>query len=189
MEQKRDLRVEKTYTALIAAFEQLLEEKSFEKITVKELCDRAKTRTATFYAHFADKYDFFAFMVKEIRLDFFRCAERSRDSENESEYYEALIRSVFDFLEKNQKLAQSIQNDPLLMTMLQAGSEDTTEAIERRIAVDMKRATSVDTKTAVQFLLGGINQVSAAWFVSPKRQDKEKVIADTTGLLKRVMGL
>ena len=63
MDKKLDLRTQKIYVALIKAFEELLQEKSFEEITINELCDQAQTRRATFYKHFSDKYDFFQFML------------------------------------------------------------------------------------------------------------------------------
>lgn len=61
---QRDLRSEKTFDALTTAMQELLSENPMESITVKELCERARTRTATFYNHFSDKYDFFDFMVR-----------------------------------------------------------------------------------------------------------------------------
>ena len=68
MGKKLDLRAKKIYDALIKAFEELLEEKSFEEITINELCDRAQTRRATFYKHFSDKYEFFQFMLKNCEM-------------------------------------------------------------------------------------------------------------------------
>ena len=50
-EGRTDLRTQKIYDALINAFSELLEEKDFEKITVKELCEKARTRTATSVLH------------------------------------------------------------------------------------------------------------------------------------------
>ena len=58
-EGKSDLRIIKTRKALYTAFTMLLGEKSFEDITVNELCENAMVRRATCYKHFADKYDFF----------------------------------------------------------------------------------------------------------------------------------
>ena len=66
MEKKTDLRIQKTYLALQNAFEALLEEKRFEELTVNELCDKAMIRRTTFYKHFADKYEFFAFYIREM---------------------------------------------------------------------------------------------------------------------------
>lgn len=68
MEKKGDLRVRKTYDALMAAFEEVLSKKTFDELTVNELCDRAKIRRPTFYAHFEDKYDFLRFYLNEIQL-------------------------------------------------------------------------------------------------------------------------
>ena len=55
MEQKLDLRIQRTYRLLHTAFTKLMEEKSFEDITVNDLCREAMIRRTTFYKHFADK--------------------------------------------------------------------------------------------------------------------------------------
>ena len=69
-----DLRIQKTYAALTRAFTDLLKVKSFEQITVKELCDSAVVRTATFYNHFADKYEFADFVIRDMLLRYHRDA-------------------------------------------------------------------------------------------------------------------
>ena len=70
MEQHVDLRIQKTYHLLHKAFTGLMEEKGFEAITVGELCEHAMIRRATFYKHFADKYEYFSFYMKEIFASF-----------------------------------------------------------------------------------------------------------------------
>ena len=47
-----DLRVVKTIEGIKAAFEELICEKDYEKITVKELCDRARINKKTFYHYY-----------------------------------------------------------------------------------------------------------------------------------------
>ena len=61
-----DLRIKKTYRALFDAFTELLEEHRFEDLTVAMLCDRALIRRTTFYKHFRDKNDYFAFYIDEL---------------------------------------------------------------------------------------------------------------------------
>ncbi|MFR7670084.1 MAG: hypothetical protein ACLU0O_04550 [Collinsella sp.] len=39
---------------------------SFEDLTVAMLCDRAMIRRTTFYKHFRDKNDYFAFYIDEL---------------------------------------------------------------------------------------------------------------------------
>ena len=47
-----DLRVVKTIEGIKSAFEDLICEKDYEKITVKELCDKAKINKKTFYTYY-----------------------------------------------------------------------------------------------------------------------------------------
>ncbi len=47
-----DLRVRKTITGIKAAFEALICEKAYDRITVKELCDRAQVNKKTFYHYY-----------------------------------------------------------------------------------------------------------------------------------------
>ena len=47
-----DLRVVKTIEGIKAAFEELICEKEYERITVKELCDRARINKKTFYHYY-----------------------------------------------------------------------------------------------------------------------------------------
>ena len=78
-----DLRVQKTYKALIGAFEDLLYEKKFEKISVTELCDAAIIRRPTFYTHFLDKYDFLTFFIKhKMNLIFDHAFQKLNDKED-----------------------------------------------------------------------------------------------------------
>ena len=63
---KEDLRVQKTVTAIRTAFEELLCEKDYEKITVTELSQRARINKKTFYAYYTDLNDVLTEMQQEI---------------------------------------------------------------------------------------------------------------------------
>lgn len=52
-----DKRILKTKRNLKNTLIELLNEKAFEQITVKEICERSQTSRITFYTHFADKYE------------------------------------------------------------------------------------------------------------------------------------
>ncbi|MEM8857792.1 MAG: TetR/AcrR family transcriptional regulator [Chloroflexota bacterium] len=54
--QKQDPRVIRTRRDLIRSMCDLLKEKRYNKITVRDITDRAMINRATFYAHFEDKY-------------------------------------------------------------------------------------------------------------------------------------
>ena len=63
---KEDRRVRKTKKALREGLVELLQEKSIQNITVKELTDRADIHRSTFYANFKDVYDLYAHMEDTI---------------------------------------------------------------------------------------------------------------------------
>ncbi len=63
---KEDLRVIKTIEAIKGTFEELICEKDYEKITVKELCDRARINKKTFYHYYPSLDDLLAELQLEI---------------------------------------------------------------------------------------------------------------------------
>ena len=52
-----DRRIQKTKQLLQSTLLHLLEEKTFEKINVTEICQKAGVSRITFYTHYADKYE------------------------------------------------------------------------------------------------------------------------------------
>jgi len=60
VEKNEDRRVRKTKKALRQALIELLNEKSIQNITVRELTDRADVHRSTFYANFCDVYALYA---------------------------------------------------------------------------------------------------------------------------------
>ncbi|UQS86196.1 TetR/AcrR family transcriptional regulator (plasmid) [Nicoliella spurrieriana] len=61
----KDARVVKTQKALTDAFLRLRTLKSFEKISVNDLCKESNIGRATFYRHFKNKDEFISFASKE----------------------------------------------------------------------------------------------------------------------------
>lgn len=61
-----DLRIQKTMAAIKKSFEALICEKEFSKITVTELCQRAKINKKTFYHYYPTLDDLLAEMQMEL---------------------------------------------------------------------------------------------------------------------------
>ncbi len=61
-----DLRIQKTKNNLLKAYIELREKKPIEKITVKELTDKAQISKQTFYLHYKDIYD----LTEQIEQEF-----------------------------------------------------------------------------------------------------------------------
>jgi len=54
---KVDRRILKSQDAIKNAFVELMSEKGFDKVTVKDICIKANVGNRTFYLHYLDKYD------------------------------------------------------------------------------------------------------------------------------------
>lgn len=65
-EGKVDLRVRRTRKLLWEALLRLLESRTFDSLTVQEICDEAMVHRTTFYKHFEDKYHLISFGLGEI---------------------------------------------------------------------------------------------------------------------------
>lgn len=121
MEEKMDLRIQKTYLALHKAFTELLEEKRFESFTVNELCDRAMIRRATFYKHFADKYEYFTFYMKETVADFQGNLAPAVLDSGVHGYLLHMSRELLRFMRQHDRLVRNVRDSsmfPLLLSIL-----------------------------------------------------------------------
>ncbi|PGZ97946.1 TetR family transcriptional regulator [Bacillus pseudomycoides] len=62
---KVDRRILKSKEAIKNAFIELMAEKDFDKITVKDICNRANVGNRTFYLHYLDKFDLLDKLIEE----------------------------------------------------------------------------------------------------------------------------
>mgnify|MGYP000009493868 CR=1 FL=1 len=63
---KNDRRIRRTRAAIQSAFLKLIFEKDLNRITIKELCERADINKSTFYLHYQDIYDLEARFREEL---------------------------------------------------------------------------------------------------------------------------
>ena len=61
-----DLRVIKTKSLIKGAFIELVEEKGFDNVTVKDICNKALINRNTFYLHYYDKVDLLNKIASEV---------------------------------------------------------------------------------------------------------------------------
>lgn len=65
-----DMRVEKTLSAIRKAFEEMIMEMDYEKITVKDLCERARINRKTFYCYYPTMDDLLGQLQLELSTEY-----------------------------------------------------------------------------------------------------------------------
>lgn len=188
MEKQLDLRIQKTHKALIDAFLKLLKKKRFENITINELCDAAMIRRATFYKHFADKYEFFTFFVQTIQLEFYNNAVPSVNESNAAFPYIDIIRFSLDFLDENEVLVQSVMESNAFPFLLDLVSEQIIRDLKERLQkeeADGKKSLLAPELVALSYT-GALTNIMR-WWVSHKNQmSKEEIIIQLQNVFEKL---
>ena len=109
MDQKRseDLRIQRTHRLLLSALVDLLSEKSFSDLRVKDICERAGVHRSTFYTHFEDKSHLLLFGIQELMDDLIHSGD--------DRSYPAFLHSVYRILkyfQRNQQEYTRLLLDP-----------------------------------------------------------------------------
>ena len=139
-----DQRIVKTNNALSEALFHLMETKLIENITVNEVCKKANVRRATFYQHFNDKYDLFAFMAYRTRVEFF-----SYNMENITDitfFIQTLAGRCFHVFDKYRKLVKNNAISTSFLLLENIFTAELSEAIKEKITrpKKMKAITTAD---------------------------------------------
>jgi len=185
MEKKLDLRIEKTYLSLQNAFTSLLEEKHFEDFTVNDLCEKAMIRRTTFYKHFADKFDYFSFYLKEICATFQDQLSPDNTSTDINQYFLHMTRALLQFLSKHERIVDSIIESnmfPLLYDLL-------AEQIRNDLLLTYRHIYKTPNSNyrlfeyKASFYAGGLLTTLREWIKNGKRIEEEQFIQIISMLL------
>lgn len=188
MEKKLDLRVQKTYKALLGALYALLCEKSFDEITVTELCDRAETRKATFYKHFGDKTELFSYMVKEMQQRAQEEQQVQYDPQNPRSFYLDVFRYFLDFLDQNEVFVRKILSSSARSRLIDLLSVQVEHDLKLHFKDDLAAAEdfSGNADMLAALYTGAMIYCAEWWITQPSRPEKEQVVAQFSGLLSRM---
>ncbi len=179
---KEDLRVRRTKKVLFDAFTKLMSEKTFDEITVNELCEEAGVRRATFYKHYADKFDFLTAYTHILRDNFDRSVAKAGSIELTTEYYVAYAKRIIHFVSENSASIDNICKSNLFPSVLAAIFEqnfkDTGERLRISVASGMTLPASVDTVAAM--CAGGVAACIYGWLKEGRKTDPE-IVAEQVG--------
>ena len=189
MAKKEDNRVVKTKAKLVATFKELLATKSFEDITVNELCTVADIRRATFYKHFNDKYEFLRYLVGSLRDDFDKRLRRGTYSMAGMSYYVEYLKALVNFLLENEAMVNNLLESSVLYTLLEVitekNYEDTCKKLAESVALGMTLPASIEVTASM--MTGAVANTILAWYKSGKAMTKEELISEMSSVICRII--
>lgn len=183
-ERKQDRRIRRTRWLLRQAMAELMNEKEFKDITVKEIAERADLNRGTFYFHYTDTYDLKAQVEDELVTVF-------------SEYLESYHptnqnHSIYGFAEASLSYIQ--ENHFLIKTLFHDTSGDSlrnkmTHALEETIARVQQSCVQESAQEGAyirRFLANGVIGALAMWIEQGNGMSEQEMTAILNDLIMRV---
>jgi AcrR family transcriptional regulator len=167
-EKKEDLRIRRTYKLLFEALIALLKERSYEKISVTDICERAMVHRTTFYKHFEDKYHLLRLCIKELQKNFNERSITSENYNNPQKYYMDLFRHILQHFADNYQVFSTIfantenENGSLLITIFQLVTEDVATKLEYFKKQGITK-NCVPTPVMANFRAGALTTLTYWW--------------------------
>lgn len=111
---KNDLRYERTENLIFDSFFKLISKKSFDSVSVTDICKTAKISRNAFYAHYTDKFDLIN-KITNIYLD--KLSAEIQNMPNNITFSEAInftAKQILEFFSENKSvLSILMKNNPL----------------------------------------------------------------------------
>ena len=186
MEEKTDLRIQRTYKLLTDALLEMLNEENFEEITVRNLCQRAMVRPATFYKHFGDKYELFTFIVKEKQQQFHTENPFNSDPKRPQTYYVGLIEQTLHFMEENKVLVKNVLDCSGSSALIDLLSEQIEYKVCCEFKEDERRGAILPGKPEIMAPLftGALIYAAKWWVQNDFKIARDELVQECVKILK-----
>lgn len=171
--------MEKTKIYLSNALLELLKEKSFDKIKVTEICDKALIHKTTFYNHFEDKYELLNFVLLKIHNDI---TSNTKFDGCLIDYYLSVAKYYIKYIKNNPKLFRSIitnENDIGVLLFQKLYIKD----IEEKITI--KNISDVPSNYAAHFYVSAVLAIISEWFINGMIEDEDTLLNYIKILVKK----
>jgi len=177
MRKTEDLRIRRTHKLLVEAMFSLIDKKTFDDISVSEICERAMVHRATFYKHFEDKYRFFEFCIERKLEELFPSLADEKLLLSPKEYFMGMVIKVLDFLDTNRKVVRQIFDA--------TNSNTITDAIQNAVKLEISKklieseASGIKYRMPVHILgeyyTGALIALAKWWILSGTKLTKDEL--------------
>jgi len=171
---KMDARVQRTRDALGDALIALMQEKSFDTITVQDVLDRAHVSRSTFYTHYSDKDD----LLMSDAEEFFEALSMALSTHGDKSDRVFPAKEFFAHLSDVQPFFRALVKSGKFAENMELARGHFARGIERRLS-EIPRAQSIPAKQlpAIAFAHAGALLSLVTWWIdrgmreSPEEMD------------------
>ena len=108
---KEDRRIRRTKKLLKQALAQLMDEKDFKDITVKDITERADLNRGTFYLHYTDTYDILNKIEDEILKNIQNMINQNIEKTNASDSVIPALKPIAEYIMENADICRCLINN------------------------------------------------------------------------------
>ena len=180
---KKDRRVIRTQRSIRNALAQLLVEKDVEKISIKEIAERADVDRKTVYNYYSSVYEILAELENDWVEDFDQFTKRLenvRGAEYLEQFFPLLTELIADDIELYKQLMRMGSQSRVINRLTEFLNEKIKKAFARSYELEEEQVN-----LAAEFVLAGLFWSYRSWFNSDRKKSLKEF---STELGELVMG-
>ncbi|MBQ3301199.1 MAG: TetR family transcriptional regulator [Eggerthellaceae bacterium] len=175
-EKKLDRRVVRTRKAIMRAYEKLLAEQDFSKITVSAISREADIDRKTFYLHYASVDDLANKKAESNLMQILEVLRTQGAGKSIKEQAHIALREVNAIVMRELAIYEKIASSLSIEQILDTYASTVEPALSRR-GLELPIELSPDARMRLQFYLAGALSLYSTWLKSDKRTPIETVSA------------
>lgn len=171
----KDIRFYRTKERIITAMIDLLKVKSFDQVTVKDICEKATISRSGFYLHYIDKYD----LVEKYQLEFMTYVNQliEESSKENLSMEETMIQLLYYFKEEGQLLGLLISNKGSVEIQDQMKRVFQQNALKNVIPhINLSLKNDVEKHYLVTFFSNAMFGIFQEWIHSGQKEKPEELV-------------
>ena len=163
---KTDRRIKYTKMVLKEALIEILQERPVERVTVKEICDRADVNRSTFYVHYGSPQELLESICRELCEEI---SQKKKDFEDIRSY----MAGICDIMYNNRELMKLLVKSGNIETMF--GIAELWRGDFLRMA-DEAEARRTDSEATFMYITCGAFSVIMTWLLGHLPMTRDQVV-------------
>ena len=173
---KEDRRIRRTKKLLKQALAQLMDEKDFKDITVKDITERADLNRGTFYLHYTDTYDILNKIEDEILKNIQNMINQNIEKTNASDSVIPALKPIAEYIMENADICRCLINNKASVDFIEKFQnliyDNCSDIIKRRHNVKDSKQNEI----YLSFITLGIIGMVKKWLETRPMVSAEEIV-------------